>query len=260
MIRALYSGRTGMTGQQLQLDTISNNLANVNTAGFKKSRTQFEDLFYQELRAVGAETVGGNQVPSGIQVGLGVRPTSVQKIFTQGSLTETGNDLDWAIEGRGFFQVIRDGEEYYTRAGSFTRDADGFIVTQNGDRVQPEFAVPEGTISVSIDSSGLLSAKDSQQNVLGSVQITIHDFVNPGGLRSTGGNLFQATDASGDPREANPGVDGLGTIVQRFVEVSNVDVTEELVNLIITQRAFETNSKAVTTADQLLEIANTLVR
>lgn len=260
MIRGLYSGRTGMTGQQLQLDTISNNLANVNTAGFKKSRAQFEDLFYQELRAVGAETVGGNLVPSGIQVGLGVRPTSIQKIFTQGSLTETGNDLDWAIEGRGFFQVLRDGEEYYTRAGAFTRDADGFIVTQNGDRVQPEFAIPEDAVSVSIDASGLLSAKDSQQNVLGSVQITIHDFVNPGGLRSTGANLFQETDASGDPREANPGSDGLGVIAQRFMEVSNVDVTEELVNLIITQRAFETNSKSVTTADQLLEIANTLVR
>lgn len=260
MIRALYSGRTGMTGQQLQLDTISNNLANVNTAGFKKSRTQFEDLFYQEIRAVGTETVGGNQVPSGIQIGLGVRPTSVQKIFTQGSLSETGNELDWSIEGRGFFQVIRDGEEFYTRSGAFTKDSDGFIVNQNGDRVQPEFAIPEGTASIIIDANGLLSAKDAEQQILGTVQITLHDFINPGGLRSVGGNLFKETDASGDPREANPGSEGLGIIAQRFVEVSNVDVTEELVNLIITQRAFETNSKAVTTADQFLEIANTLVR
>jgi len=260
MIRALYSGRTGMNGQQLQLDTISNNLANVNTTGFKKSRAQFEDLYYQEIRAMGTTTVDGGQVPSGIQIGLGVQPTSVQKIFTQGSLTETGNDLDLAIEGRGFFQVIRDGVEYYTRAGTFTRDADGFIVTQNGDRLQPEFAIPETAVTVSIDASGLIEAKDADQNVVGSAQLTLHDFVNPGGLRAVGGNLFLPTEASGEPREANPGSDGLGVVLQRFVEVSNVDVTEELVGLIITQRAFEVNSKSVQTADQLLEIANTLKR
>ncbi|MEW6594403.1 MAG: flagellar basal-body rod protein FlgG [Thermodesulfobacteriota bacterium] len=260
MIRSLYSGRSGMNGQQLQLDTISNNLANVNTTGFKKSRTQFEDLYYQELRAMGTETVDGGRVPSGIQVGLGVQPTSVQKIFTQGSLTETGNDLDWAIEGRGFFQIIRNGEEYYTRSGAFTRDADGYIVTQNGDRLQPEFAIPPEAVSVSIDSSGLLQAKDAAQQVVATTQITLYDFVNPGGLRAEGANLFKETEASGDAREANPGTEGLGLIMQRFVEVSNVDVTEELVNLIITQRAFEVNSKTVQTADQLLEIANNLVR
>ena len=260
MIRALYSGRTGMAGQQLQLDTISNNLANVNTTGFKKSRTQFEDLFYQELRAMGTETVDGGRIPSGIQVGLGVQPTSVQKIFTQGSLTETGNDLDWAIEGRGFFQVIRNGEEYYTRAGAFTRDQDGYIVTQNGDRLQPEFAIPPEAVSVSVDSSGILIAKDAAQQEVARTQVTLYDFINPGGLRAEGANLFKVTEASGDAREANPGVDGLGILVQRFVEVSNVDVTEELVNLIITQRAFETNSKTVQTSDQLLEIANNLVR
>lgn len=260
MIRALYSARTGMIAQELQLDTLSNNLANVNTAGFKKSRAQFEDLFYQEVRAVGAQTADGGQIPSGIQVGLGVRPTSVQKIFTQGDYSQTDNDLDWAIEGRGFFQIIRNGEEFYTRAGTFTRDGDGFIVNQNGDRVQPEFAIPLGTVSLTIDSSGFLTAKDAQQNVLSSAQITLHDFVNPGGLRAVGGNLFKETDASGTPTESNPGENGLGTIAQRFVETSNVDVTEELINLIITQRAFETNSKAVTTADRLLEISNTLVR
>lgn len=260
MIRALYSGRTGMTGQQLQLDTISNNLANVNTTGFKKSRTQFEDLFYQEIRAMGTQTVDGGQVPSGIQVGLGVQPTSVQKIFTQGSLSETGNDLDWAIEGRGFFQIIRNGEELYTRAGAFTRDADGFIVTQNGDRLQPEFAIPPEAVTVTIGPSGLLEAKDAAQQVVGSAQVTLYDFVNPGGLRAEGANLFKRTEASGEAREANPGTEGLGLILQRFTEVSNVDVTEELVNLIITQRAFEVNSKTVQTADQLLEISNNLVR
>ena len=260
MIRSLFSGRTGMTGQQLQLDTIANNLANVNTAGFKKSRAQFEDLYYQEIRAMGTETADGGRVPSGIQVGLGVRPTSVQKIFTQGSLTETGNDLDWAIEGNGFFKVVRDGQDYFTRAGAFSLDADGNVVTQNGDRLQPEFTVPQGTTSLAIDNNGLLTAKDAQQQVLATVQITLHSFINPGGLRSLGANLFQETEASGAPTEANPGNDGLGTIQQRFMEVSNVDVTEELVNMIITQRAYEVNSKSVQTADKLLEVANTLVR
>ncbi|MFZ5775711.1 MAG: flagellar basal-body rod protein FlgG [Thermodesulfobacteriota bacterium] len=260
MIRSLFSGRTGMNAQQLQLDTIANNLANANTAGFKKSRAQFEDLYYQELRAMGTETADGGQIPSGIQVGLGVRPTSVQKIFTQGSLTETGNELDWAIEGTGFFRVVRNGEEYYTRSGAFTQDADGYIVTQNGDRLQPEFAVPAGTTSIAIDHNGLLTARDAQQQVLGTVQITLNSFINPGGLRSLGSNLFQETVASGAPTEANPGTEGMGTLVQRFVEVSNVDVTEEMVNMIITQRAYEVNSKSVQTADKLLEVANTLVR
>lgn len=260
MIRALYSARTGMNGQQLQLDVIANNLANVNTGGFKKSRTQFEDLIYQNIRAVGAETAGGGQVPTGVQVGLGVRTTSVQKIFTQGDFSETGNELDWAIEGRGFFQILKNGEEFYTRAGSFKRDSEGYVVTSNGDRLQPEFAIPAGTVLVAIDSGGLLVAKDTSEQTLGSTQITLHDFVNPAGLKSVGGNLFQVTDASGDPVEANPGQDGLGTLAQRFLETSNVDVSEEIVNLIITQRAFEVNSKAVTTADQLLEIANNLKR
>ena len=260
MIRSLFSGRTGMTGQQLQLDTIANNLANVNTAGFKKSRTQFEDLYYQEIRAMGTETADGGRVPSGIQVGLGVRPTSVQKIFTQGSIVETGNDLDWAIEGNGFYKIVRDGQDYFTRAGAFSLNAEGNVVTQNGDRLQPEFTVPQGTISLGINNNGLLTAKDAQQQVLATVQITLHSFINPGGLRSSGANLFQETPASGAPTEANPGNDGLGTIQQRFSEVSNVDVTEELVNMIITQRAYEVNSKSVQTADKLLEVANTLVR
>ena len=260
MIRALYSARTGMTAQQLQLDTISNNLANVNTAGFKKASAQFEDLFYQNLRNAGVETASGNQVPVGIQVGMGVRPVAVEKIFTQGDFSQTGNELDWAIEGRGFFQIVRDGLEYYTRAGNFKRDSDGYIVTPNGDRLQPEFAIPDGTVSVNIDSSGLLTALDENNQILGTVQVTIFRFTNPAGLKAVGSNLFQVTDASGDPIEENPGTNGVGTIAQRFIETSNVDVAEEIVNLIITQRAFEVNSKAVTTADNLLEIANNLKR
>lgn len=260
MIRALYSARTGMNGQQTQLDVISNNLANVNTGGFKKSRAQFEDLFYQTLRSVGAETVAGGIVPTGVEVGLGTRVTSVQKIFTQGNYTQTGNDLDMAIEGDGFFQILRDGESYYTRDGSFKRDADGYIVTANGDRLQPEFAIPANTTLINVDANGLLVAQDSAQQTLGSVQLTLNKFVNPAGLKSVGGNLYVESAASGAPTEANPGSNGIGTLAHQFLETSNVDVTEEMVNLIITQRAYEVNSKAITTADQLLEIANTLKR
>jgi len=260
MIRALYTARTGMNGQQTQLDVISNNLANVNTGGFKKSRTQFEDLFYQSLRSVGADTVAGGLVPTGVQVGLGTKVTAVQKIFTEGSLTETGNDLDMAIEGDGFFKIIRDGNPYYTRDGSFKRSADGYVVTANGDRLQPEFAIPTGTTSLNIDKSGMLVAQDQNQQTLGSVQLTLHNFINPAGLKSVGGNLYLESTASGPPTESNPGTNGFGTLAQHFLETSNVNVTEEMVNLIVTQRAFETNSKAITTADQLLEIANTLKR
>lgn len=260
MIPALYIARTGLKGQETQLSVISNNLANVNTSGFKKSRVQFEDLIYKTERAVGAETVGGGQVPAGVQIGLGSRVTSVQKLFTQGDLSETGNELDMAIQGDGFFHIVRDGKDFYTRTGNFTLDADGFIVNPNGDRLQPEFSVPTEATEVNIDTSGLLVAQDASGATLGSVQLTLQSFVNPGGMKSIGGNLFSETEASGSPTENNPGTNGAGSLAQRFVETSNVDITEELVNLIITQRAFETNSKAITTADQLLEIANNLKR
>jgi len=260
MIRALYTSTTGMNAQELQLDVVSNNLANVNTSGFKKSSAQFEDLFYQTLRAAGAETVGGGQVPTGIQVGSGVRPSSVQKTFTQGDFILTDNDLDMAIEGRGFFKILRDGEEFYTRDGSFKKDSAGFIVTANGDRLQPEFAIPEDTVIVEIDSGGIITALDANSDVIASQQLTVTGFVNPAGLSAVGSNLFQETEASGDPLDADPGTEGLGTIAQFTLETSNVNVSEELVNLIITQRAFESNSKGISTADQLLEIANNLVR
>lgn len=260
MIRALYTSQTGMNGQQMQLDVISNNLANVNTGGFKKSTVQFEDLLYQTLRAVGAETSGGGQIPTGIQVGMGVRPTSVQKIFTQGDYIETGNDLDMAIEGRGFFKILRDGSEYYTRAGSFKRDSEGYIVSSNGDRLQPEFAIPAEAVLVEIDTGGMITALDASQNIIASSQLTLHNFINPTGLKAMGSNLFLPTESSGSPEESNPGADGTGTIAQNFLETSNVDVTEEMVNLIVTQRAFEVNSKGITTADKLLEITNSLVR
>ena len=260
MIRSLYSSRTGMIGQQLQLDTISNNLANVNTSGFKKSQVQFEDLYYQTIREVGVESAGGSMIPTGVQVGLGVRPTSIQKIFTQGDFAETGNDLDMAIQGDGFFKIIQNGKDFFTRSGAFKRDGNGYIVTGNGDRLQPEFSVPSNTVSLTIDGTGLITAKDAAQQTLASTQLTIFNFINSSGLKSMGGNLLQETVASGPPLEANPGSEGMGTIAQKYIETSNVDVTEEMVNLIITQRAFEANSKTIQTADQLLAISNGLIR
>ena len=260
MIRALWSAATGMQGQQLQLDVIANNLANVNTPGFKKSRVDFEDLFYQNLKLAGALNADGSQVPVGMQIGLGVRPVAVPKIFTQGELQQTNQQLDWAIEGRGFFKVVMNGEEYYTRAGNFKLDKDGYIVTPDGARLQPEFAVPQGTVKIEVTPDGVITALGPNGEVLAQTQLTLYDFPNPAGLYAVGRNLFKATDAAGDVIEGTPGENGFGTIAQGYLEMSNVDVVEEMVKMIITQRAYESNSKGVITADQLLEMANNLKR
>ncbi|QER42382.1 flagellar basal-body rod protein FlgG [Thermodesulfobacterium sp. TA1] len=260
MIRGLWSAATGMQGQQLQLDVIANNLANVNTVGFKKSRVDFEDLFYQNLKLAGALTADGTQVPVGMQIGLGVRPVAVPKLFTQGEYQLTNQELDWAIEGRGFFRVIMGGEEYYTRAGNFKLDRDGYIVTPDGARLQPEFAVPQGTARIEITPDGVITALGPRGETLAQAQLTIYDFTNPAGLYAVGRNLFKPTDAAGDVIEGNPGQNGFGTIAQGYLEMSNVDIVEEMVKMIITQRAYESNSKGVLTADQLLEIANNLKR
>jgi len=260
MMRALWSAATGMQAQQLQLDVISNNLANVNTTGYKKSRVEFEDLFYQNLKLAGALTGSGNQIPVGMQIGLGVRPVSVSKLFTQGEYQLTNQQLDWAIEGRGFFKVVMNGQEYYTRAGNFKLDRDGYIVTPDGARLQPEFAVPQGTVKIEVTPDGMLTALDANGQVLAQTQITLYDFPNPAGLYAVGRNLFRATDAAGDVIEGTPGQNGFGTIAQGYLEMSNVDIVEEMVKMIITQRAYESNSKGVLTADQLLEMANSLKR
>ncbi|QJA06564.1 flagellar basal-body rod protein FlgG [Thermosulfurimonas marina] len=260
MIRGLWSAATGMQGQQLQLDTIANNLANVNTPGFKKSRVDFEDLFYQKLKMAGAQTAEGTQVPVGMEIGLGVRPVAIHKLFTQGEYQQTNQELDWAIEGRGFFKVLVNGEELYTRAGNFKIDRDGYIVTANGARLQPEFVVPTGTVRIEVTPDGMISALDANGNVLAQTQLLIYDFPNPAGLDAIGRNLYRATDAAGDPIEGNPGSQGLGTIAQGYLEMSNVDVVEEMVKMIITQRAYEANSKGILTADQMLELANNLKR
>jgi flagellar basal-body rod protein FlgG len=260
MIRAMWSAASGMAAQQLNIDVIANNLANVNTTGFKRSRADFEDLMYQTLRQAGATTATGGQVPTGIQVGMGTRPVAVQKIFSQGDYSQTGNDLDWAVEGKGFFLILSNNEELYSRSGAFKLDSEGYVCTSNGDRLQPEFVVPQGTTKVSVDSGGMITATGYDGTELASTQLQIYDFPNPAGLNSVGRNLFRPSEASGEPVAGQPGVDGLGTISQGFLEMSNVSVVEEMVQMIVGQRAYEVSSKAIQTADEMLQMANNVRR
>ena len=241
-----------MVAQQLNIDVISNNLANVNTTGFKKSRAEFEDLMYQTMRMAGSITEGDNRLPVGIQVGMGTRPTAVHKFFTQGDFQNTGNTLDVAIEGDGFFQVDVNGELMYTRAGSFKLNQDGTVVTANGYILQPEFAVPAETKNISISSSGHIAALDAQGQELAGAEIPLYTFINPAGLEPRGQNLYTETVASGNPVTGAPGTAGMGTLMQGYVETSNVNVVQELVTMIQTQRAYEMNSKAIQTSDQML--------
>ena len=262
MIRSLWTAATGMAAQQVNIDIISNNLANVNTSGFKKSRADFQDLLYQNLRTAGTTEAQGSQVPTGIQVGLGTRLAAVQKIFTQGDFKETGNPLDLVIEGDGFFQVLMpNGETAYTRDGSFKLDAQGRIVTSDGYPLQPEIAIPTEATSISVGSDGTISVTIPGQNAPQEVgQLQIVKFINPAGLTSIGRNLLTQSAASGDPVVDTPGLNGLGTLAHGFIEMSNVQVVEEMVNMITAQRAYEINSKAIQTADEMLGIANNLRR
>ncbi len=260
MIRSLWTGASGMNSMQFNMDVIANNLANANTSGYKRSRASFEDLIYQTTRLPGAQNADGTQLPTGMQVGMGSRPAAVQRIFTQGDYVSTGNELDLAIEGKGMFKILSNGQEYYTRDGSFKTDRDGYIVTSNGDRLQPEFAIPQGTVDITVDPYGLLTASDAEGNPLGQVQLTLYTFVNPAGLAAKGRNLFEQTEASGDPIEGNPGSDSIGTIAQGFLEMSNVDAVKEMVDMIVTQRTYELNSKTVQTSDEMMGIAANLKR
>lgn len=262
MIRALFTAAAGMQAQQLNLDNISNNLANVNTAGFKRSRIDFQDLFYQTFRPSGAPTVSGAEIPVGIQVGHGTKPIATQRIYVQGDPQETENPLDLLIEGDGFFQVLRpDGTIAYTRAGNFKRDANGRIVTSDGFALQPEMSIPAQATSTHVGSDGVVSVTFAEQTAsqeIGTIELA--RFVNPAGLSSIGRNLFTATSASGDPIAGTPGTQGRGTISQGFVELSNVKVVEEMVNLILSQRAYEAGSKAVQAADEMLQLSNNIRR
>lgn len=262
MMRSLWTAGSGMQAQQLNMDTISNNLANVNTTGFKKSRVDFQDLLYQTMRSAGASDGQGAQIPTGLQIGLGVRPVATQKIFTPGQFSSTGNSLDLAIEGEGFFQVLMpDGTIAYSRDGSFKRDGDGRIVTSDGYPLEPELIIPEDAEDISIGPDGTVSVKLPNQNESQNIgQIELVRFVNPAGLSSIGRNLLKPTAASGDAITDTPGLSGVGTIAQGILEMSNVQVVEEMVNMIVAQRAYEINSKAIQASDEMLQTANALRR
>ena len=255
MIRSLWIAKTGMEAQQTQLDTISHNLANVATNGFKRSHAIFEDLIYQNLRQSGANTTEQTQLPTGLQVGLGVRPVATSRIYSQGNLQQTTNNLDLAIKGNGFFQIQQpDGTTAYTRDGSFQLDANGQIVTNNGYTVLPGITIPATAQSITIGNDGTVSVLlpgNTAPQTVGQVQLA--NFINPAGLDPKGQNLFTETASSGTANSGAPNANGLGALQQGFVETSNVNVVEELVSMIQTQRAYELNSKAVKTSDEMLQ-------
>ena len=254
MIRSLWIARTGLDAQQTQLDVISNNLANVSTNGFKRGRAVFEDLLYQTLRQPGAQSSQQTQIPSGLQLGTGVRPVSTARIFTQGNIQKTDNSLDVAVQGNGFFEVLLpDGTTGYTRDGSFQKDNQGQIVTADGYPLQPNITIPANALSISVGQDGTVTITQSGSSAntqIGTIQVAT--FINPGGLQSIGQNLFLETAASGTPTPNTPGQNGAGIVNQGYVETSNVNVAEELVTMIQTQRAYEINSKVVSTSDAML--------
>jgi len=252
---ALWAAKTGLDAQQTQMTVTANNLANVATNGFKRSRAVFDDLLYQNVTQVGAATSQNTYSPTGLQLGTGVRVVATERSYTQGSLDNTGNSLDLAIQGRGFFQVLQpDGALAYTRDGNFQTNAQGKLVNSSGYQIQPAITIPTGAQSVTIGTDGVVSVQIAGQSAptqVGTVQLA--DFINPAGLQTVGGNLLVESAASGSPTTGNPGITGLGTLVQGSVEASNVNVVQEMVDMIQTQRAYEMNSKAIQTTDQMLQ-------
>jgi len=262
MIRSLWTSATGMQAQALNLDVISNNLANVNTSGFKKSRAEFQDLLYETLLPAGTSSSQDTEVPAGIQLGHGTRPSTVLKIFSQGNMENTQNELDLAIEGDGFFQItLPNGETAYTRDGAFKLDSDGRIVNSDGFTMEPEIAIPSDAMSISVGLDGtvsVLQAGESTPSEIGTIELA--RFINPAGLISMGKNLFIPSEASGNEMTGTAGEDGIGTLAQGFLEMSNVSVVDEMVNMITAQRAYESNSKAIQAADDMLQLANNVKR
>jgi flagellar basal-body rod protein FlgG len=262
MIRSMWSAATGMQAQSLNIDVIANNLANVTTTGFKRSRAEFQDLLYETMRPAGSASSETTQVPTGIQLGHGTRPVAVSKLFSGGELQLTKNELDLAIEGDGFFQITQpNGTTAYTRAGAFKLDREGRIVNPDGFLLDPEISIPADAISVAVGMDGtvsVLQAGESAPREVGTIQLA--RFANPAGLQSIGKNLLLATEASGDAISGTAGEDSFGTIAQGFLEMSNVNVVDEMVNMITAQRAYETNSKVVQASDDMLQIANNLKR
>ena len=257
MSSALWIAKTGLEAQQTRMATISNNLANASTTGFKRDRAVFADLIYQNIVQVGSSSSEDTEMPSGLNIGTGVRTVATEKLFSQGSIVQTGNPLDIAIQGRGFIQVLLpDGATSYTRDGSLQKDSSGQLVTSMGYPIEPGITIPDDALNVSISSDGVVSVVSQGQSTpteIGSLQLA--DFVNPTGLQAIGNNLFLESGASGSPQTGVPGLTGLGTLIQSSVEGSNVNTVEELVNMIETQRAYEMNSKAISTADQMLQYA-----
>ncbi|MFN7994720.1 MAG: flagellar basal-body rod protein FlgG [Bryobacteraceae bacterium] len=263
MIRALFSAASGMTAQQLNVDNIANNLANANTAGYKTRRVQFQDLLYQNLMQPGASASQQTVLPAGLQLGLGTRPASNEIIFTQGNFSQTGNPLDVVIQGRGFFQVLQpNGQLAFTRAGEFQLDKDGNLVTAGGNPVQPQITIPPDAQNITIASDGTVSyTQPNQTTAQVAGQIQLANFQNPAGLNTIGGNLYTPTEGSGDATLGTPGgAEGLGSLQQGYSEQSNVSVVQEFINLIVSQRAYEANSKVVKAADEMYQNVNNLTQ
>jgi len=255
--QALWIAKTGLEAQQVRMSVISNNLANVNTTGFKQDRAKFEDLLYNTIHQPGAQSTASSELPSGMLVGTGVRVVATEKLHTQGSIVQTGNGLDMAIQGRGFFQILTpDGSIAYTRDGSFQIDSTGQVVNSNGFPLDPSVTIPTDALSVTVGTDGTISVLQSGQTTPTNVgTVTLADFVNPAGLQAVGANLFKETAASGTATTGTPGLTGLGSVQGGALETSNVNVVSELVNMIETQRAYEMNSKAISTTDQMLQYA-----
>jgi len=261
-MQSLYTASTGMLGMQMQIDTTANNIANVNTIGFKKSRAEFADLMYNVTEYAGTSTSDVTKSPTGIEVGLGSRPTAVNKIFTEGSLKQTDNQLDMAITGKGFFKLeLPDGTEVYSRNGAMKIDDTGTIVNSDGYSLMPQINIPDDATNISIGTDGVVTVVQAGQTQASQIgQISLTNFVNPAGLHSMGDNLYIETDSSGQPLEGVPGLEGLGVLRQGFVELSNVELVVELTDLITGQRAYDSNSKVITTSDEMLQTVNNLKR
>ena len=264
MIRSMYTGATGMKAQQMMMDNISNNLSNVNTNGYKRQSLQFKDLMYQTLREPGVYNPEGGIAPAGIEIGMGVRVSATNKSFTQGAVKETGRDYDIAINGLGFFQIeLPNGEIAYTRDGQFQRSGDGTLTTSDGYRLFPEIVVPEGFDTILVTNDGYVSAVKQGSGIVENVelgQIELASFINPAGLRSLGSNLYTETSASGTPLISSPGQDNMGTLYQKMLEASNVEIVDEMIGMITTQRSYDIVSKSITVSEEMLQTANNLKR
>lgn len=260
-MRSLWTAATGMSAQQTNMDVIANNLSNAQTTGFKSSRGNFQDIMYQTIVAPGSDTSSNSKVPTGVQIGMGTQTMSVEKLFQQGNFTETDNKLDMAIQGNGFFKFLRGTQDAYTRAGSFATDQNGNIVDANGYMLQPQITIPQTAVSINVSATGLFTATDATGKVVLSQQMHLYNFQNPAGLQALGQNYFIPTDSSGTEIDTPPGgPEGMGTILQGFLEASNTNVVNEMVNMILSQRAYEANSKVIKAADDMLQLANNVIK